>query len=375
LTVAGHSQKRVSVRTYCIDSDRSVPENQETYYLATDASHLQGSSLCDVVNQATDPEKIAAAQGNIWENINTIPKAESGGTGALPAADDQESTHTWVDSIPTPVAQAATAVGSLALLATLIVGVSKFGGMTMAGKSGWVVGMVVSAAVAAGGGAVWYAQNTPQPSTKTNTNASAVVNTNQEPATAGLPTSLVEAQQAGQVVVEATANGSFTSMDVTVHNLGDQSLTLNMECMIFIPDTVIPDELNSQRLISDDVISEPPLTPDDPPEPEETLDLDKLQKEFERKVADEKQKYDEDPTEQNLKDLMKDLAKCQLVGCSQEEVGNDLGESWQQNVDQATKNYQQNPSDENYNALKRAVEIGQLLGSDTQAGVDLLIPQ
>lgn len=397
LTIPAGDTRSVRLRTFCIDGGLNIPSSGEAYYLAGDASQLQDSSVCDVVTAARSNDDMTTTQNTIWTSLNTELKPSSEiepivAPTITPSLNPQITNTTTTTAAPVPIEPlplALTIGGGVALLVLLIGGGLKWSALTTpVSKTALIVGLVLAAGVTVLG--VW-----------------------QLSATTIEPTSLYEAQQRGLVVVEATAPGTYTALDVTIHNYSPETLDLDTRCLTFIPkvgpksgnvttntnsDTTTTDnngdvdsngeeesgdegssddgsdsEHGSQRLMSNDIIDDIPPLPPEPPEPEDTFDLDKLRKKIEQRVRDAKDKYTKDPSEENLKDLLKETAKCMALGCSEENTLDDVADTWQKNVDQATKDYQENPTPENYDALKRATEIGQFLGSNTDAAVGALV--
>lgn len=439
LTVGAGETQTVRLRTFCIDGGLNIPDSGEMYYLAGDASQLQDSSVCDLVTAVQSDEDMTTTQNTIWESVNTELKPSSDiepvvpPTTTIPLATSNEEAIIPIVAPALqpilPLAIALTVGGTILFLGLLIGGGLKWAALVSpASKVMLIGGVMLSAGVAGlGGWKIWRGIAAPTTAVTTQTVSESIA---QDSAPADItdavpvvdvpaeiidqPVSLYEAQQRELVLVEATSPGTYTALDVTIHNFSEQTLELDTECLTFIPkvgpknksnttdknvdidttddndtadedtDTDTTDEESSdnadvdpehgsQRLMSDDIIDDLPPLPPDPPESEDTLDLDKLREKIEQRVRDAKKKYNENPSEDNLKDVLKETAKCMALGCSEENALDDVGDTWQKNVDQATKDYQADPSQENFDALKRATEIGQMLGSNTDAAVGALV--
>ncbi len=427
VTVPARATKTIRLRTYCLDGDRGTPTAGEEYYLAATAAQLQDDTLCDLLRQANTPQDIGNLQTAIWSTIDTTikPSAEAAEETADKAATTNqnklgekakkksaigadESTQNTLSNLLAArpvVAGGLMGVGLSDIVLFSILGLLWRKQFSAKRKIGVLVGIGVGVLTAAAGVTLWFWS--PQPASA-DTTAEA---------------SLLTAARDGQVLIKAVSTGSFTSLDVTITNLTGQAVTLDTSCLTFIPTTSTPpagttttssdtgsvtdgngdetgdetanddsaddstsedgttdedwfddDVHESQRLVSDDIITDdPPPLPGDPPLPEDTFDIEKLKKETEQKVRDAKKKFEENPTEDNLKDLMKETAKCQAVGCSEGDALDSAGDAWQKAVDQAVKDYQSDPSRDNLQALKRAAEVGQMLGSNTGAAVDIIL--
>lgn len=325
VSVPAHATKTVRLKTYCLDSGRGVPQAGEAYYLAGSLKELQSEGICEVIQAAGSTDNTGSVQADIWTKFDTTPKA-------------------FVKNFFSNIAAALIRV----------------------------------------------AENVTD-------------------------NSLLSASRQNEVIVEATSTGSFTSLDVTITNLTDQELTLDASCLTFVPKKVEinidedtnEDETNvngntnsntennsnatnqdandnetnyddhstaSQRLGSDNVIDDnPPPLPPQPPEPDDTLDLEELKKKVEDAVQEAEKKFKDNPTEDTLRDFLKETQKCMLLGCGAEDAIDSVGENWQKAVDQAVDAYKNNPSQDNRDALQRATELGQMLGSDTNSAVDTLL--
>ena len=76
-----------------------------------------------------------------------------------------------------------------------------------------------------------------------------------------------------------------------------------------------------------------------------------------------------------LKDFLKEAQKCMALGCGETDPMDGVGDAWQKAVDSALERYNNDPSDLNREQLERATEIGQMLGSNTDAAVGALLGQ
>lgn len=340
VSVPAHSSKTVRLKTYCLDGSRGVPQAGEMYYLAGSINELQSEGICEAIQAAGTTGNVGSVQADIWTKFDTTPKA--------PVTPSNSITN---------------------FFASIVAALTKVAGI-------------------------------PVP-TVTETNIA--------------ENSLLSASRQNEVIVEAISTGSFTSLDVTITNLTDQELTLDMSCLTFVPKKVeinVDEDTNeneinvnlntnsntntddnsntteeddnesdyddhstaSQRLGSDDIIdNNPPPLPPNPPEPDDTLDLEELKKKVEDAVREAEKKFKDNPTEDTLKDFLKETQKCMLLGCGAEDAIDSVGENWQKAVDQAVDAYKNNPSQNTRDALQRATELGQMLGSDTNAAVDALI--
>lgn len=344
VTVPAHTSKTVRLKTYCLDGSRGVPQAGEMYYLAGSINELQSKGICEAIQAAGTDGNSGSVQADIWTKFDTTPRA---------SVTPSNSITNFFSKI-------------LAIL-------TKIAGIPIA--------------------------------TETNSEDN----------------SLLTASRNNEVIVQATSTGSFTSLEVTITNLTDQELTLDTSCLTFVPkkfdismknddedkknnedqnvnsnmntntededesneDTAEDDANNeysddydnhSQRLGSDNIIDDnPPPLPPDPPEPDETLDLEELKKKVEDAVREAEKKFKDTPTEDTLKDFLKETQKCMLLGCGAEDAIDSVGENWQKAVDQAVDAYKNNPSQDNRDALQRATELGQMLGSDTNSAVDTLL--
>lgn len=340
--VPARSTKTVRLRTYCLDGGRGIPSVGETYYLAGSLKELQSEGICEAIQAGNSGDTSSSVQADIWTKFDTTPKASI-----------------------TPGERITN------FFASIIAALTKVAGIPIT----------------------------------TETDIS--------------DNSLLTASQNNEVIVEATSTGSFTSLDVTITNLTDHEITLDTSCLTFVPkeyDITIVDETeenteetdinsnsntntenesdedtseddanneysddygnHSQRLGSDNIIDDnPPPLPPDLPEPDDTLDLEELKKKIEEAVREAEKKFKDDPTEDTLKDFLKETQKCMLLGCGAEDAIDTVGENWQKAVDQAVDAYNNNPSQSNRDALQRATELGQMLGSDTSTAVDTLLNQ
>ncbi len=341
VSIPAHASKTVRLKTYCLDGGRGVPSAGEAYYLAGSIQELQSEGLCELIQTASDLDSIGSVQADIWTTFDTTPRAT--------------------------VTENTSTTNFFFLMAAAL---TKIGGV----------------------------QTIVDTSTNTESN------------------SLIAAARKNEVIVEATSTGSFTSLDVTITNLTDKELTLDTSCLTFIPKKVEIDidedeenndepdinmnintndyesdeeateddntydeysdesDNHSQRLGSDNVIDDnPPPLPPLPPEPDDTLDLEELKKKIEEAVREAEKKFKDNPTEDTLKDFLKETQKCMLLGCGAEDAIDSVGENWQKAVDQAVDAYKNNPSQSNRDALQRAAELGQMLGSNTDSAIDILL--
>lgn len=411
-TIAAHTTKTVRVQAYCLDSGRGIPTAGEKYYLAGSVADLQADGLCDTLRAADSNAAASQVQGEIW-TANTALRASSELKPALTVttpsvdqvsvsdviepntADELSGTVTstvfvqraWPHAIPNVVAFTAVGLGMvLTIIGSMLLVMQRIP------KAVSIAGIVIGVGLIIAGSSILVVKF-----------ATAETEPN---------TSLIDAQRASQVIVQATGTGSFTALDVTVTNLTDEALTLDTTCLRFIPATVsfdadlsssydnydftidditsgevTIDELNeqydeaeydegknSQRLGTGEVISDdPPLEPLPPPEPEDTLDIEELKRKIKEQVDEAKKKFEENPTEETLRDLIEKEQRCQAIGCSDDSNFDGVDETWQKVVDKAIEDYNNDPSDLNRDALERAAEIGQAFGSNTDAAVDILV--
>lgn len=375
VTVPAQSTTQVRLRAYCLDSGRSVPDVGEEYYLAGTLDQLQGDGLCQTIQAAQNFNDVSAAQGAIW-STNTALQPSSELDGITPG----NGTQTVQATERHPIALGAAAVGGgLVLFSILALA------LHWVPKPLSISGIIIGVGLAIAG--VASATEIAQPS-------------------------LHEAAQQQQIIVKATATGSFTALDVAITNLTATDLTLSTTCLRFVPKTVsfdpdlstsydnydfnieditsgevdweeLEDSYNetegdeghqAQRLGTGDIIDDnPPPLPPPPPEPEDTLDLEELKRKVKDQVDAAKKAFEENPTEDNLRDLIEEAQKCLAIGCGDDDPLGDVGKNWQKNIDEAAERYRQDPSDLNREALERAAEIGQMFGSDTDAAVDILV--
>lgn len=386
ITVTANTTQTIRLRAYCLDSGGDIPDTGEEYYLAGTLDQLQGDSLCTAIQSAKTFDEISAAQGEIWTtNTALLPSSEL--DDVIPGTDEPTTTTTAIETtiqnnISNPVATGVAIGGGVLALVSMLALVLHWGPKPLA-----ISGIILGAGLATTG--IVLAKEIATPS-------------------------LYQAAQQGQVIVTATSPGSFTALDVTIQNLTDQDLTLSTTCLRFIPKTSTHDPdlavsydnyditvedinagevdwddieesyddaeydegHNAQRLGTGDVIDDdPPPLPPPPPEPEDTLDIEELKRRIKDQMDAAEKKFKEDPTEDNLRDLIEETQKCQALGCSEHDPMDDVGDTWQKNVDKALEQYKNDPSDLNRQALERATEIGQAFGSNTDAAVDALLNQ
>jgi len=332
LLVPAHNSKTVRLRTYCLDTGRGVPTAGEIYYLAASVDELQTAGICALLQSAETLTDISNVQAEIWSNINTTPKA----SGEITPASAQS---TWK-------LMAMIVVSSIVLIGSGLLGVKR-----VVPKPVWIVSAVVAAGVIAAG-SIAIATKTVSASSLTDN-------------------AVVRSARSGDIVVQAVSTGSFSALDVTITNLTATDLTLDTSCLTFIPQH----GGEFQRLGSDDIINNtPPPLPLDLPLPEETLDVDELIKEFEKKLPEAESAFVDTPNEDTLKNLIEKIQKCQLLGCEgADDATATTAAAWKKALDQTVDTYKNNPFNIHRQELQRATEIGQMLGSDTAAAVELLL--
>jgi len=209
VTVAPHSTKTVRVRAYCLDGGRSIPDVGEEYFLAGTLDQLQGEGLCQTIQSAQDFSAVSAAQGEIW-STSTALKPSSELDGIIPGNDlaAEPTSQTVVERVSesNPIALGAAGVGAVVTLVSLLALA-----LHWVPKPVSIGGIVLGVGAAVAG--VAYATEIAQPS-------------------------LYDAVKQNQVIVQATSTGSFTSLDVTITNLTDETLTLSTTCLRFVPKTI-----------------------------------------------------------------------------------------------------------------------------------------
>lgn len=474
VTVPAHRTKSLTIKTFCLDPYRHSPEDGEEYYLAASVNDLQDGKLCDVLKTAQADTIGNTAQTDtqfsIWNTANTQPT----GTTALAAAKEavtQEAkaepitqASAVVKSVTDQAAKlpmvpvAATAVGFGSLFVLLVGGAMKAKAVVaLPLKLAWVAGMLIAAGI--GGFGIWLWLTPTAQAAQDNS----VIQ-------------LTTANTLGLVAVEAVSSGDFSELNVTISNTTDIDLILDTSCAEFIPkhvDTTEAPDIDNIQIIehgdddtnldensndninlnenqndnvnqnedtnADDTFDVDPSNldnlgygsqrlgsggyidtsdapePDGPPEPEHTVDIEKLKKvmkdaweysrdkyledpteahlkealkdlancqlvgceggdtgiddltgPLEKNWEASRDKYLKDPTPENLKEALKDLAKCQWMGCSGGDVaGSDLGGAWQTNVNQSLTSFQGDQSAVNRANLIRSTEIGTMVSSDT----------
>ena len=407
VTVAPHSTKSVRVRAYCLDGGRSVPNVGEEYYLAGTLDQLQGEGLCQTIQSAQDFSAVSAAQGEIWSTSTALrPSSELDGVteSTTPTSDAQTETEgissvelvQYAGLLPAiqadisnPVAAGVAVTGGVLTIISLLALVLHWGPKPLS-----IGGVLIGTGLIAGG--------------------IIVIATRTASATEIAQPSLYDAAKKNQVIVQATSTGSFTSLDVTITNLTDETLTLSTTCLRFVPKTISLDSdlagsydnydydigditsgevdiedldesydeaeydegHNAQRLGTGDVIDDdPPPLPPPPPEPDDTIDIEELKRKVEKQMDEARKKFEENPTEETLKDFLKEAQKCMALGCGDTDPMDGVGDAWQKAVDSALERYNNDPSDLNREQLERATEIGQMLGSNTDAAVGALLGQ
>ncbi len=403
VTVLAGETKQLRIRTFCLDGGRGVPATGEEYYLAGSVYDLQGEGLCNLLRSATASSAMTTTQVDIWTNYNTALKPSSdldpntstmsrsdqalllvtenalGNLGTVIQAGPEKTILNAVNAVPNMVGLGLAIGGGLLLLGSIVCGAAHW-----LPRPVWIIGLVAGVGLAAVGITTVVAKTAG--------------------ATEQAIPSLYDAASSGQVTVAARSNGSFTSLDIAITNTSTANLTLDTSCLTFIPKTInfsnsdfnegdfdydydryddSGEEVShaSQRLGSGEIIDDnPPPFPWWPPlpEPEDTLDLEELQKKTREALDEATKKLKENPTEDNLEEVMRQRARCEALGCNEGTDADDknweeVQKAWQQGVDKAVENYQKDPSDYNREELERAVELGQFVGADTDAAVEILI--
>lgn len=98
--------------------------------------------------------------------------------------------------------------------------------------------------------------------------------------------------------------------------------------------------------------------------------LDELKKKTAEDLKESLDKFKNNPTEENLRDVIEKMSDCQLVGCGADEGALDeMADAWQDKLDQETEAYKNNPTGEARDELMRDSEICQMLGCDASGAL------
>lgn len=382
INIPAKETKVFRLLTFCLDSGRSTPDAGEEFYLAGSVDQLPATNLCTMLTNGQktgfgdDAEKI---QSEIWGN-QKFPTKEVSVTNNSSAT----KTTFWASEF---FAWILSIAGLLIFLFLLIFGLIKKP-VSILEKIIWVIGLIGFLAVGAYGSYRLY-----------KTGAFSGSDKNQETKTAKSTiktpsgkTSVFDASLAGQISVRVISAGEIKETDLIVQNNSDKNLELDVSCLYLIPvKTGIFEEvsglpavfsiarkakanpgLGAQKVgISGSTGDGPPI-PGKPTEPGDMI-TSEMKQLASLDLNDALSAFKQNPSEDNLKDALDKLGKCQAVGCDAEDGAMDkIKDSWQKVLDQKLDIYKNNQSTENQEVLLRAVEIGQYVGCNTDSATTTL---
>lgn len=369
--VPANSSRVFRLRTYCLDTGRSAPSGGEKYLLAG-ATDFLNRGLCPILQKTQGGQNIALIQQEVWSNQEAVPIQ----TAAVTAISQ---------TVPKVKAWGALTIGGVGFMILLILTIAKFASWGPAGKILLPLGTILFLVL--GGWGAWQGKDLDWYKQFAKT-AKVEIQT-----VSGKP-SLIDAYRQGKVGVQAVSPGTISSLDVRITNFTNQLLELDTACLFFVPQkaaganivsgetgaaepgeetgvevsgtspTVASEE--AQRLTSAGTTGGGSPLPGQPPSPYDPFEQSKqlAKQNFDKAL----EKLKNNPTEENLKDTLEELSTCQALGCEGTgDAGDKIADAWQGEVDAATQAYQQNSTPENRGRLERATELGQAVGSNTDA--------
>lgn len=384
IKIPAKTTKISRMRTFCLDTGRGVPWSGEEYYLAGSVDELNRKGVCNLLAQAANGGNMDEIQGDIWE------------TQKLPIT---KTIDRSTNKITKPIAETMVLGGLLLFITFLILGrffKSDKRGLHITLKIVWAIILVGLLGVTGYGAWRLYDLgffNRTVKKTFTHTKKQfAPIQT-----TSGKK-SLVDASRSRDVIVTAYSTGGIRETDVKITNNTNKDLELDASCIYFIPKqsnisltaniskwfkSIIAyaktdsgkmnndSDLGTQRLGSAGETSDGPPQPDTAPEPDDILK--NLTDKAKEDLSGAMDRFNKNPTEDNLKDAFKGMQECQAVGCGDDQAAfDDMGSTWQDKVDNDTNSYNNNPTDGGRDNLQRDSELCQILNCDPSNALSAL---